>query len=272
VQNPSNTRPVYAWTDLTYLLHRHHVSWRYYIFKGTEPLCESDATLSCAPTTNGSQSQTIWYPLKWFDTVRKDNQTRNVQSVNHLFAAARLGRLPAVSWVIPNGAVSEHTYDTSPVSAGQTYVTGLINALMRSPDWKSTAIFLTWDDWGGLYDNVRPPKIDANGYGLRVPGLVISPYARRGYIDHQTLSFDAYAKFIEDDFLAGARLNPKTDGRPDPRPNVRENARRLGNLAKDFDFSQKPRKPLILPVHPKTDLIKPSSPATWRPRRRVGWG
>ena len=67
------------------------------------------------------------------------------------------------------------------------------------------------------------PKVDVNGYGLRVPGLVISPYAKRGYVDHQTLSFDAYVKFIEDRFLGGQRLDPATDGRPDPRPTVREN-------------------------------------------------
>ena len=89
---------------------------------------------------------------------------------------------------------------------------------MRSPDWDSTAIFLAWDDWGGFYDHVVPPTVDHNGYGLRVPALVISPYARRGFVDHQTLSFDAYVKFIEDDFLGGQRLDPKTDGRPDPRP------------------------------------------------------
>ena len=75
-----------------------------------------------------------------------------------------------------------------------------------------------------------PPAVDAQGYGLRVPGLVISPYAKQGYIDHQTLSFDAYLKFIEDDFLGGQRLDPATDGRPDPRPDVRENAPILGNL------------------------------------------
>jgi phospholipase C len=76
---------------------------------------------------------------------------------------------------------------------------------------------------------------------------VISPYARKAFIDHQTLSFDAYAKFIEDDFLGGSRLDPRTDGRPDPRPGVRENVPLLGDLQKDFDFSQPPRAPLVLP-------------------------
>ena len=92
-----------------------------------------------------------------------------------------------------------------------------------------------------------------NGYGLRVPGLVISPYAKSGYVDHQTLSFDAYVKFIEDDFLKGQRLDPSTDGRPDPRPDVRENAAILGNLTSDFNFTQKPRKPLILPTYPRNN-------------------
>jgi phospholipase C len=130
-------------------------------------------------------------------------------------------------------------------------VTSVINAIMRSKDWKSTAIFLSWDDWGGFYDHVKPPMVDGQGYGLRVPGLVISPYAKRGYIDHQVLSHDAYLKFIEDDFLHGARIDPKTDGRPDPRPDVRENAKILGNLAADFDFHQRPRKPLILRPYPR---------------------
>jgi len=80
----------------------------------------------------------------------------------------------------------------------------------------------------------------------------ISPYARRGYIDHQTLSFDAYTKFIEDDFLNGERLDPAIDGRPDPRPDVREDQAILGDLTADFDFSQAPRPPLLLPYDPQT--------------------
>ncbi len=101
--------------------------------------------------------------------------------------------------------------------------------------------------------------MDQNGYGLRVPGLVISPYAKRGYIDHQTLSSDGYLKFIEDDFLGGDRLNPATDGRPDPRPDVRESEPVLGSLDQDFDFSQSPRPPILLATNPATD--SPSIPA-----------
>jgi phospholipase C len=248
--------PNYSWTDLTYLLHRYGVSWGYYVFGGTEPDCESDAAMSCAPVSQGPKTPGIWNPLPYFDTVQQDQQTGNIQPLANFFAAAKAGTLPAVSWINPNGRVSEHPPGL--VSAGQTYVTGLINAIMRGPDWNSTAIFLSWDDWGGFYDHVLPPSVDVNGYGLRVPGLVISPYARRGFIDHQTLSFDAYLKFIEDDFLGGQRIDPQTDGRPDPRPDVRESLAELGNLVKDFDFSQPPRPPEILPVNPVTDLIEPA--------------
>jgi len=89
-----------------------------------------------------------------------------------------------------------------------------------------------------------------------VPGITISPYARHGYIDHHVLSSDAYLKFIEDDFLDGARLNPRTDGRPDSRPDVREDLHRLGNLTADFNFRQRPRQPVLLPTSPPTDSPK----------------
>jgi phospholipase C len=252
VANPTHTKPIYAWTDLTYLFYKHHVSWGYYVVPGIEPDCENDASISCAPVRQQAHTPGIWNPLPYFDTVKDDNQLSNIQSVANYYAAAKSGTLPSVSWVVPSGAVSEHP--PSAVSFGQSYVTSLINAAMKSPDWSSTAIFLAWDDWGGFYDHVQPPTVDENGYGLRVPAMVISPYARRGFIDHQTLSFDAYDKFIEDDFLGGQRLDPKTDGRPDPRPDVRENEKILGDLYKDFDFNQSPLAPMVLPVHPKTTL------------------
>jgi phospholipase C len=265
--NPSG-QPIYAWTDLTYLLHRNNVSWGYYVVSGTEPDCENPAALTCAPVRQNANTPGIWNPLPWFDTVKADHQLGNIQDVSKFYAAAKSGTLPAVSWVVPSNAVSEHP--PNPVSAGQSYVTSLVNAVMRSPDWDSTAIFLAWDDWGGFYDHVVPRSVDQLGYGLRVPGIVISPYARRGYIDHQTLSFDAYDKFIEDDFLNGQRIDPASDGRPDPRPDVREDEKILGNLVSDFDFSQKPRPPLILPVHPQTTLTGTPSPAQSRAYAKVG--
>lgn len=235
----------YAWTDLTYLLYKNNVSWAYYLSEGQEPDCENDA-MECQPKALRLRVPGIWNPLPAFDTVKQDGQVSNIQTLDKYLAAVKAGTLPNVAWIVPENQVSEHP--PAKVSLGESYVTGLINAAMQGPEWNSTAIFLAWDDWGGFYDHVVPPKVDENGYGLRVPGLVISPYAKQGFVDHQTLSFDAYLKFIEDDFLGGQRLDPKTDGRPDPRPTVREDAPQLGDLVNDFDFSQPPRAPQILSV------------------------
>jgi phospholipase C len=251
------TRPDYAWTDLTYLLHARHVSWGYYVVTGTEPDCADPGRVSCIPVRQDAKTPGIFNPLPYFDTVRQDGQEANIQSVANFYAQAKAGTLPAVSWIVPSDVVSEHPPHS--IRAGQSFVTSLVNAVGQSPDWGASAIFLAWDDWGGFYDHVRPPRIDDNGYGLRVPGLVISPYARHGYIDHQVLSFDAYVKFVEDDFLGGTRINPRTDGRPDNRPDVREAESGLGNLLADFDFTQSPRLPLLLPVNP------PGGPASRGP-------
>jgi hypothetical protein len=228
------------------LLHKNNVSWGYYIEKGD------------AADTDEGDTQLIWNPLPLFTDVQQDGQRANVQDVSNFFTAAAKGTLPAVSWVVPNAEDSEHGPNL--VTDGQAYVTNVVNAVMQSPDWQSTAIFLTWDDWGGYYDHVTPPVVDGLGYGIRVPGLVISPWAKPGFIDHQQLSFDAYLKFIEDDFLGGQRLDPKTDGRPDSRPDVRENAPGLGNLLNDFDFSQTPLPPLILPLRPNSPTADGGGP------------
>jgi phospholipase C len=249
---PTVARPQpYAWTDLTYLLHQHGVSWGYYLDQGFQPDCADDA-ISCAPQPQKVGVPQIWNPLPGFSDVHQDGQVGNIQAISAFTSAASAGTLPAVSWVIPNGKDSEHP--PALISTGQSYVTNLINTVMAGPDWASTAIFVTWDDWGGFYDHVVPPSVDRNGYGLRVPGLVISPFAKAGFIDHQTLSFDAYLKFIEDDFLGGQRLDPASDGRPDARPDVRESAPLLGDLRADFDFTQTPRQPVVLSTHPATDL------------------
>jgi phospholipase C len=249
----------YGWTDITYLLAKHGVSWRYYVFEGREPDCESDESLTCAPVSQSPRTPGIWNPLADFTAVKQDKQLSNIQGLNSFYSAvhetSKCG-LPNVSWIDPTIQVSEHP--ASSIKTGQAYVTTLVNSIMRSPCWGSTAIFLSWDDWGGFYDHVRPPVIDEQGYGLRVPGLVISPYAKSGYIDHQQLSHDAYLKFIEDDFLSSQRLNSKNDGRPDNRPDVREEAPGLGSITEEFNFSQAPRAPVLLSPHPP--MGPPSTP------------
>lgn len=241
---PLHAPPIYAWTDLTWLLHKSGVSWGYFVVGGTEPDCEDDDAIACKPVRQSDKAPGIWNPLPYFDTVRADHELSNIRPVRDFARLAKAGTLPAVSWIIPSGPVSEHP--PASIAEGQAFVTRIVNTMMASPDWKSSAIFISWDDWGGFYDHVIPPKIDENGYGLRVPGLVISPYARRGYVDHQVLSFDAYLKLIEDLFLGGQRLDPRTDGRADPRPTVREDVPGLGDLTSDFDFAQAARPPMFL--------------------------
>jgi phospholipase C len=224
-----------------------------------EPDCRDDDEEDCLPVPQNAKTPGMWNPRPFFDTVKADGELDHIQPLENFLKQAESGTLPTVSWIVPSQEVSEHP--PALISAGQTFVTHLINAVMKSPNWTSSAIFLAWDDWGGFYDHVVPVGVDRNGYGLRVPAMVISPYAKRGLIDHQTLSFDAYVKFIEDRFLDGQRLDPANDGRPDPRPDVRENDPHLGNLRRDFDFDQPPRKPLILPEQPTTDLVAPGPQA-----------
>jgi phospholipase C len=235
--------PIWAWTDITYLLWEQGVEWGYYV---------GDDTCFFDPCPDQGQRRTVSQqnPLPWFTTIRETGQMDRIQDHTRFYKAAANGTLPSVSWVMPYNGVGEHPASGAPIWRGQAHVTHVVNALMKGPDWNETAVFLTWDDWGGFYDHVRPPRVDLNGYGIRVPGLLISPWARAGLIDSQTLSFDAYLKLIEDLFLDSERLNPATLSRPDSRPTVREKASILGDLLKEFDFSQEPLPPLILDPSP----------------------
>ena len=176
----------YSWTDLTYLLHKDNVSWAYYVQSGIQPDCDDNpdqTAAGCAPVAQGAGTPSIWNPLPSFTDVKADGQLGSIKNLSGFYTAAANGSLPAVSWITPSQANSDHA--PASLATGQAYVTNLINTIMRGPDWDSTAIFLAWDDWGGFYDNVMPPAVDQNGYGLRVPAIVISPYAKKGYIDHQ---------------------------------------------------------------------------------------
>ncbi len=238
--------PVYPWTDITYLLHEQGVPWGYYVSDETDLSCALPLTRrDCARREN--VSEVSWNPLLWFRTVKDAGQQDNVRHTSDFLRQVENGTLPPVSWVIPGELESEHPNHGS-LRPGERYVTRLVNAIGQSPIWNDAAIFITWDDWGGFYDHVRPPRVDAMGYGIRVPGLVLGPYAKQAYVDHQLLSFDAYLKLIEDRFLGGERLDPSTLSRPDSRPSVRETKPGLGDLAAAFDFSQVPRPAPILPT------------------------
>jgi phospholipase C len=233
----------YIWADITWLLYQAGVSWGYFVGPGSCIVapCEGfDAT----------ETRAVQNPLPGFRTVDVTGQLDNVLPNTDFIEAAKEGTLPSVSWVMPTEGRAEHPPDS--IADGQEWVTQIVNAVMQGPEeqWLRTAIFVTWDDWGGFYDHVKPPVVDENGWGLRVPSFVISPWARPGHIDSQTLSYDAYLKLIEDRFLGGRRLDPETDGWPDARPTVREEVEALGDLARNFDFSQEPLPPLVLDPRP----------------------
>ena len=136
----------YGWTDITYLLYKHGVSWGYFITPGGEPDCEGgNANCASAPLSVGTPD--IWNPLPSFTDVQQDEQVGNIQDTSRFLADAQTGTMPAVSWVVPDQPHSDHP--PANIATGQAYVTNLINTVMRGPDWGSTAIFLIWDDWGG---------------------------------------------------------------------------------------------------------------------------
>jgi phospholipase C len=107
----------------------------------------------------------------------------------------------------------------------------VVNAIGESPDWKSTAIVVVWDDWGGWYDNAPPPQLDYRGLGIRVPCLIVSPYAKRGYVSHVQYEYGSILRFIEETFDL-PYLGPPGEGYTDQRANSLDDA---------FDFSQAPR-------------------------------
>ncbi len=263
---PSGTQVVYPWANLFQLLDTHGVSWKYYLGSGLEPDCNDDE-MTCDPQKQSSQVASFWNPLPGYAWVEAQGQSylaaHNPQ-IDQFLLDVKNGNLPAVSWIVPANSFSEHP--AAGITAGEDYVTSLVNAVMQSPYWASSAIFISWDDWGGFYDHVVPPIVDTNtskypvqGYGLRVPGLVISPYAKPAYIDHGILSTDSYARFIEDVFMGGTRLDPAAMGEPDSRPDLRDRVTRVrfinGNLVNvgvledDFDFNQTPLPPLVLSTH-----------------------
>lgn len=262
----------YPWANVFDLLNAHNVNWRYYLGTGNEPDCEDDE-MSCNPQLQTAAVPSIWNPLPYYSSIRNQGlayQHDHIVSTDRFLADINHGTLRQVSWIVPNSEFSEHA--PGGVTAGMEYVTSLVNAIMASPYWQSTAIFVAWDDWGGFYDHYTPPNVDTNssptpvqGFGIRVPGLMISAYARHGYIDHSVYSFDSYAKFVEDLFMGGARLDPAALGNPDSRPTPFRDALTtvtfmngttvpFGNLMSEFDFTQKPLPPLVLSTHIPTGI------------------
>jgi phospholipase C len=268
----ANAETSYPWVNLFQLLDLNKVSWKYYIAEGNEPDCE-DSAMTCAPKPQSAAAPSIWNPVGYYGYVKSQGNaylSAHNPSLSQFYQDIKANTLPQVSWIMPDISVSEHP--PASITLGMEYVTGLVNTIMSSPYWANTAIFITWDDWGGFYDHVPPPNVDRDhegepiaGYGLRVPGLTISAYAKQGFIDDGVMSFDAYATFIEDLFIHSTRLVPAALGNPDRRPDIRDSLRHVrfynrriadvGNLVSDFDFNQPPRPPMLLPLDIPTSLL-----------------
>ncbi len=209
-----------------------NISWKYYVETNphapTVVLSPSGHRIS-NPVPNKFY---LWNPLPGFKDIR-DNPSRMAHLVpqDEFYGDLKSGALPQVSWLVPDFDDSEHP--PANIQRGMWYVTSLMNAVMQSKYWDNSVIFLSWDDYGGFYDHAAPPQKDAFGFGPRVPTLVISPYARPGYIDPDIYEFSSILKFIETRW----RL-PHLTARDD----------HASAMLHAFDFNQKPLVPDVIPV------------------------
>lgn len=198
--------PCYNIDSLPQVLDQNGISWHYYTEDNLWDAPELIKNISTSPNDVHNDAQ--------FDTDLKNNQ------------------LSTISWVTPPcGTQCDHPPD--PVQGAQNYLSGEINKIMNSQYWNNTAIFITWDDWGGFYDHVYPTALDTLGLGGRVPLLVISPYAKQGYISHNLAEFSSIDKFIEGAFNL-------------PNLGQRDAMSQVSDLMDFFDFSQSPRSPYLL--------------------------
>ena len=140
-------------------------------------------------------SQIIWVPILNFPRYLNDPKfMSHIVPMSDYYEDLEKKQLPAVSYLVPSGA-SEHPPGS--IQAGEAFVRTLVGSLMRSSSWNSSAFMWTSDDWGGWFDHVSPPQVDAFGYGFRTPAFLVSPYARHGHVDSTVLDFASILKFIE---------------------------------------------------------------------------
>jgi phospholipase C len=237
----TNHIPAQGFNEITTIFDRlqeRGISWKFYV-------ANYDPTLNYRSLKNLTYlpPQVQWVPLLSFDRFIDDPKlSSHIVDLKQYYVDVQNGTLPAVSYIVLLGA-SEHP--GSSIQLGEKAVRSMIQALMQSNSWSSSAFLLSYDDFGGWYDHVAPPQVDANGYGFRVPALLVSPYARRGYIDSTQLDHTASLKFIEDNW--GIRPLAARDAK-------------ANNLLSAFDFSKPPREPAFVSFtyNPPAPSIEPS--------------
>ncbi|MGC1382021.1 MAG: alkaline phosphatase family protein, partial [Candidatus Baltobacteraceae bacterium] len=210
-----------------------------------------------APAVDGGNvAGRVWSEFDAIAAVRRGRDwARNVISPSStVLGDASAGRLPQVAWVIPDAANSDHAGEGA--DTGPSWVAAVVNAIGESPDWDSTAIVVLWDDWGGWYDSVPPPQLDFRGLGIRVPCIVISPYARKSYVSHTQYEFGSILKFVEETFgLPALSSLEHGSGYSDARANS------IGDV---FDFKQQAR-PFVPIAAPKDRAYFFSQAPSMRP-------
>ena len=204
------------------------VSWKYY-----------------APVV-GSVGNNVWSEFDAIRSVRRGKDWRKdvISPETRILSDAGANRLPAVSWVVPDWADSDHAGSGS--DSGPAWVASVVNAVGTSKAWNSTAIFVLWDDWGGWYDDAAPPQLDYFGLGNRVPCIVISPFAKKHHVSHTLYEFGSILKFVEETFAL---------------PSLGSTDARANSMADSFDFAQAPRafRPVAAGYSVQYFLKRPSS-------------
>ena len=187
------------------------------------------------------QNGYVWSAYDAVRHIREDEKywAEHIFPVDRFARHAREGLLPPVTWVTPRFEVSEHPEYS--MCHGENWTTRIVNAVMESPDWENTAIFITWDDYGGFYDHVPPPQVDDFGFGIRVPLLMISPYAKRGFVSHELGEFSSVLRFMEDNWGLTQLTSRDREATP---------------LLSAFDFEQEPRPPDPLPLRADCEGLK----------------
>ena len=202
--NRSQQPPCFDFPTLPDSLTKAGISWKYY--------AEGGGVLSVISHIYNSSSWQL-----------------DIASSDNFITDARAGHLPAMSWLLPPGPASEHP--PASMCEGENWMVNALNAVMQGPDWNSTAVFVTWDDFGGFYDHLPPPQVDQFGLGPRVPMLIISPYAKPGYVSHAVYDHTSVLRFVEKRYDLPA-LTPR-DASADA-------------MLDSFDFTRPPRPPLLL--------------------------
>ena len=211
---------VYTFPTMAELLQNSHVTWKYY------------------DERPNPRKHSVWNPMPGFRQFQRSPELMShLVGLNQFYQDAQSGKLPEVCWIVPTGIDSEHPPADS--ARGMRHVTDLVNAIMRSNAWKDSVIIITWDDYGGFYDHVAPPSVDQFGYGPRVPALVISPFARPGFICHTKFDFTSPLKLIEQRF--GLRPLASRD-------------KEANDMLDSFDFQQKPAPVDIITRETKLDF------------------